>query len=84
MLRPCPTTRKAQVRLVRDSVVVFTGKVGSLRRFKDDASEVAQGYECGLSIEGYSDLREGDIIEAFEVETVAATLADAGEARRSS
>ena len=45
-------TRKAQVRLIRDSVVVFTGKIGSLRRFKDDASEVAQGYECGIGIEG--------------------------------
>jgi translation initiation factor IF-2 len=67
-------TRKAQLRLVRDSVVIYTGKVGSLRRFKDDASEVAQGYECGLSIEGYADLREGDVIEAFEIETVAATL----------
>jgi len=67
-------TRKAQLRLVRDSVVIYTGKVGSLRRFKDDVSEVAQGYECGLSIEGYSDLREHDIIEAFEIETIAATL----------
>ena len=67
-------TRKAQLRLVRDSVVLYTGKVGSLRRFKDDASEVAQGYECGLSIEGYGDLKEGDIIEAFEIETVAPTL----------
>ncbi|HVV16139.1 MAG TPA: translation initiation factor IF-2 [Polyangia bacterium] len=67
-------TRKAQLRLVRDSVVLYTGKVGSLRRFKEDVSEVAQGYECGLSIEGYNDVREGDIIEAFEIETVAATL----------
>ncbi|HTB60971.1 MAG TPA: translation initiation factor IF-2 [Polyangia bacterium] len=67
-------TRKAQLRLVRDSVVIYTGKVGSLRRFKDDASEVAAGYECGLSIEGYSDLRAGDVIEAFEIETIAATL----------
>ncbi len=67
-------TRKAQLRLVRDSVVLYTGKVGSLRRFKDDVSEVAQGYECGLSIEGYNDLRVGDIVEAFEIETVAATL----------
>ena len=76
-------SRKAQLRLVRESVVIYTGKVGSLRRFKDDASEVAQGYECGLSIEGYNDVRENDIIEAFEVETIAATLADAGEAKRS-
>ena len=67
-------TRKALLRLVRDSIVIYTGKVGSLRRFKDDVSEVAQGYECGLSIEGYGDLREGDVIEAFEMETVAPTL----------
>jgi translation initiation factor IF-2 len=67
-------TRKALLRLVRDSVVIYTGKVGSLRRFKDDASEVAQGYECGISIEGYNDLREGDVIEAFEMETIAPTL----------
>jgi len=67
-------TRKAQVRLIRDSVVVFTGKVASLRRFKDDASEVTQGYECGISIEGYNDVKEGDVIEAFEIESVAPTL----------
>jgi translation initiation factor IF-2 len=67
-------TRKSQVRLIRDSVVVYTGKVGSLRRFKDDASDVAAGYECGVSIEGYADLREGDVIESFEVESIAATL----------
>jgi len=67
-------TRKAQVRLVRDSVVVFTGRIASLRRFKDDASEVLHGYECGISIEGYGDVKEKDIIEAFEIETVAATL----------
>jgi translation initiation factor IF-2 len=67
-------TRKAQLRLVRDAVVIYTGKVGSLRRFKDDVSEVAQGYECGLSIEGYGDVKEGDVIEAFEMEMVAPTL----------
>lgn len=67
-------TRKGHVRLVRDSVVIFTGKLSSLRRFKDDVSEVTHGYECGLTIENYADLREGDIIEAFEVEMLAATL----------
>jgi len=67
-------TRKSQVRLVRDAVVVYTGKVGSLRRMKDDASEVAAGYECGLTIENYNDVREGDIIEVFEVESIAPTL----------
>jgi translation initiation factor IF-2 len=75
-------SRKAMLRLVRDSVVIFTGKVGSLRRFKEDASEVAQGYECGVSIEGYNDIREGDIIEAFEMETVAATLENPTGERR--
>jgi len=76
-------TRKAQLRLVRDSVVIYTGKVGSLRRFKDDASEVAKGYECGLSIEGYGDVRVGDVIEAFEIETLAATLENpTGEGKR--
>src|SRR4029079_10769554 len=75
--------RKALLRLVRDSVVVYTGKVGSLRRVKDDVSEVSQGYECGLSIEGYGDLRQGDIIEAFEIETIAATLENpTGEGKR--
>ena len=68
--------RKAQLRLVRDSVVVYTGKVGSLRRFKDDVREVAQGYECGIGIEGYNDIKEGDVIEAFEIESVAPTLED--------
>jgi translation initiation factor IF-2 len=67
-------TRKAQVRLVRDSVVIFTGKLGSLKRFKDDVAEVAAGYECGLAIEGYQDVKVGDIIEAFEIESVAAVL----------
>ena len=67
-------TRKAQVRLVRDSVVVFTGKISTLRRFKEDASEVSHGYECGITIEGYNDLKEGDSIEAFEIETTAAVL----------
>jgi translation initiation factor IF-2 len=67
-------SRKSQVRLIRDSVVVFTGKVGSLRRFKDDASEVSAGYECGVSIENYNDVRENDVIEVFEIESIAATL----------
>jgi translation initiation factor IF-2 len=67
-------SRRASARLVRDSVVVFTGRFGSLKRFKDDVSEVSQGYECGLAIEGYQDLKVGDHVEAFEVETVAATL----------
>jgi translation initiation factor IF-2 len=64
--------RDSEVRLLRDNVVVFTGKVGSLRRFKDDASEVRNGMECGISIAGYGDIKAGDVIEAFMIERVAA------------
>jgi translation initiation factor IF-2 len=64
--------RDYHVRLLRDNNVVFTGKVGSLRRFKDDASEVRSGMECGISIANYSDIKAGDIIEAFVTEKVAA------------
>jgi translation initiation factor IF-2 len=58
--------RGNSVRLLRDQVVVFEGKLASLKRFKDDVREVAAGYECGLSLEGYQDLKQGDVIEAFE------------------
>ena len=60
-------TRNAEVRLVRDGIVVHEGKVASLRRFKDDAREVAQGFECGIGIESYNDIKIGDIIEFFEM-----------------
>ena len=63
-------TRNAQLRLVRDGIVIHEGKVSSLKRFKDDAKEVATGYECGLGIENYNDIKEGDIIEAFEMQEV--------------
>ena len=61
----------AQARLLRDNVVVFEGKIGSLRRFKDDVSEVKSGFECGIGFEKYNDLKVGDVIEAFVVERVA-------------
>ena len=67
--------RSALARLIRDSVLVFSGKLGSLRRFKDDVREVQQGYECGMSIDGYLDIKVGDIIESYEVEEIAPTLA---------
>jgi translation initiation factor IF-2 len=67
-------TRRSHVRLIRDSVVVHTGRLSSLRRFKDDASEVTHGYECGIGLENYGDVKEGDVIEAFEVESIAAVL----------
>jgi len=57
--------RDAEVRLLRDNVVVYTGKVASLRRFKDDAAEVKSGLECGVSLTNYSDIHQGDVIEAF-------------------
>jgi translation initiation factor IF-2 len=66
--------RSAEARLVRDSVVVWSGKLASLKRFKDDAREVREGTECGISLDGFNDLKEGDIIEAFEFEQVKATL----------
>ncbi|MDN4616507.1 translation initiation factor IF-2 [Paenibacillus sp. PsM32] len=62
--------RAAESRLIRDGIVIFEGKLDSLKRFKDDAKEVAQGYECGITLDGYNDLKEGDIIEAFIMETV--------------
>lgn len=66
--------RSAQVRLVRDGKVIYTGRLGSLKRFKDDAKEVAQGYECGMSIENYNDVKVGDVIEAFQQESIAREL----------
>ena len=62
--------RNAQVRVVRDGIVIHEGKIASLRRFKDDVKEVAQGYECGISIENFNDIHEGDVIEAFVMEEV--------------
>ena len=66
--------RGARVRLLRDDIVIHDGALGSLRRFKDDAKEVREGFECGIGIESYNDIREGDVIEAYEVEEVARTL----------
>ncbi len=64
--------RGSLVRLLRDDVVVFEGKMASLRRFKDDVKEVQTGYECGIGIEGYNDIKDGDTIEAYKIEEVAA------------
>ncbi|WP_202621011.1 translation initiation factor IF-2 [Pseudoflavonifractor sp. 524-17] len=62
--------RKAQVRLVRDGIVIHEGAIASLKRFKDDVKEVAQGYECGITIEKYSDIKQGDVIECFMMEQI--------------
>ena len=61
-------------RVIRDNVVVYEGKLGSLRRFKDDVREVQQGYECGISVENFNDIKAGDIIEAYAVDKIAAKL----------
>ena len=66
--------RNASVRLVRDGVIVYDGRIGSLRRFKDDAAEVREGFECGIGLENYQDVKEGDIIEAYEVEEFARSI----------
>ncbi len=63
-------SRNAEARLIRDGIVIYEGKIDSLKRFKDDAKEVAQGYECGITLDNYNDLKEGDIVEAFVMETV--------------
>src|SRR5688500_8200512 len=67
-------TRNAKVRLVRDSVLVWEGAIASLRRFKDDVREVTSGFECGIALAGFNDVKEKDIIEAYEIESVVATL----------
>ena len=63
-------TRDAQVRVLRDNVVLHQGVVGSLQRFKDSVKEVAAGYECGMSIERYNDIKEGDVFECFSMEEI--------------
>jgi translation initiation factor IF-2 len=66
--------RSARLRLLRDNVVIFTGELDSLKRFKDDVREVKEGFECGLNIKNYNDIQEGDILEFFEIKEVARTL----------
>ncbi|TAI47059.1 translation initiation factor IF-2 [Flagellimonas allohymeniacidonis] len=58
--------RNSQIRLIRDGVVIFTGELASLKRFKDDVKEVSKGYDCGLQVKNYNDIKEGDIVEAFQ------------------
>jgi translation initiation factor IF-2 len=66
--------RDAQVRLIRANVVIWTGYLDSLKRFKDDAKEVREGFECGLTLKGYDDIQEGDQLEVFEIQEIARTL----------
>ncbi|MHB8780917.1 MAG: translation initiation factor IF-2 [Candidatus Geothermincolia bacterium] len=66
--------RNSRVRLVRDGVVIYEGRLGSLRRFKDDVKEVRAGFDCGLTLENFQDVKEGDIVEAYELKELARTL----------
>jgi translation initiation factor IF-2 len=66
--------RGAKVRVVRDGTIVHDGRIASLRRFKDDVREVAEGFECGIGLESFQDLKEGDLLEAYEVREVERTL----------
>ncbi|HEX5312167.1 translation initiation factor IF-2 [Aquabacterium sp.] len=66
--------RNARLRLLRDNVVIYTGELEGLKRFKDDVKEVREGFECGLNIKGYNDIKEGDVLEFFEIKEVARTL----------
>jgi translation initiation factor IF-2 len=63
--------RGAQVRIVRDGTIVHDGRIGTLKRFQEDVREVSQGFECGLTIDGYNDIKEGDVLEVYTVREVA-------------
>ena len=63
-------TRNAQLRLVRDGIVIHEGEIASLQRFKDSVKEVAAGYECGITLEKFSDIKEGDVLECFEMQEI--------------
>ena len=66
--------RSSKIRLIREGIVIYSGALGSLKRFKDDVKEVAKGYECGLNIDKYNDIKVGDMVEAFEEVEVAKKL----------
>jgi translation initiation factor IF-2 len=77
--------RDAEVRVLRDNVVIYTGRIISLRRFKDDVNEVRQGFECGIGISNFNDVKVGDHLECFKIEKTAALEAvAAGERSRGS
>ena len=72
--------RNLRVHLVRDQLRIYSGKIDSLKRFKDDVREVREGFECGISIEGYNDIKEGDLIESYRIDEIARTLAESAAA----
>ena len=74
IVREGKLTRTAKVRVIRDGIVVYTGELGSLKRFKDDVKEVHMGMDCGLNIQGYNDIKVGDVVEAYVIEEIKRTL----------
>jgi len=66
--------RGAKIRVIRDGVEIYDGRMGSLRRFKDDVREVKEEFECGIGVENFNDVKVGDIIEGYEIEKIARTL----------
>ena len=66
--------RSNPIRLIRDGIVVYAGKLGSLKRHKDDASEVKTGFDCGIGIDGFNDMKVGDVVESYEQREVKRTL----------
>ena len=74
MVKEGKIKRTNKIRLIRDGIVIYSGDLGSLKRFKEDVKEVATGYECGLNIANYNDIKIGDLIEAYEEVEVKKTL----------
>ena len=74
IVRDGKITRTAKIRVIREGIVIYTGVLGSLKRFKDDVKEVTKGFECGLNIENYNDIRVGDMIEGYQEVEVRKTL----------
>ena len=74
IVREGKLNRNAKVRVIRDGIVIYTGELGSLKRFKDDAKEVTMGQDCGLNIQGYNDIKVGDVVEAYTIEEIKRTL----------
>ena len=72
--------RNGKARVIRDGIVVYDGEIGSLKRFKDDAKEVKEGFECGIGISNFNDVKVGDVIETYQVEEIARTLASSAQA----
>jgi translation initiation factor IF-2 len=78
MVRSGAIRRGVRIRVVREGVVVYENEIASLKRFKDDVREVKEGLECGIGVQGFNDVKVGDVLEAFRVEEVARSLQPAG------